>query len=147
MFVRESDSCCNLAVIVIIRQYDSTTWQNILKPNTKTQSAVTMQENLSTVQIITKNAKNFRKRIFYKIKPLSESETKLDFPLLFFLDVLSTRQNCSRFLQELFTNNVTSKRISYLMQSFRAQSHPNLRVYCHTRIQLFTISHISCDHI
>ena len=40
--VRDSDSCSNLAVIVIIRQYDSTTWQNILKPNTKTQSAVTM---------------------------------------------------------------------------------------------------------
>ena len=32
----------SVAIIVIVRQYDSTTWKNTLKPNRKTQSAVTM---------------------------------------------------------------------------------------------------------
>ena len=109
MFVRESDSCCDLAVIVSIRQYDSTTWQNILKPNTKTQSAVTMQENLSTVQIITKNAKNFRKRIFYKIKPLSESETRFSFTVLFGC----FKPKRLKFFCKNYLLNVTAKRISF----------------------------------
>ena len=57
--------------------------KNTLKPNRKTHSAVTMSENLSNALIITRNAKNFEKRIIYEIKPLSESETRFSFPVLF----------------------------------------------------------------